>query len=479
MTSRGGAKREESPNFLNFRPNRRRFCTPSADLSPLHKQSYLRDMITVDERIDPRWLLPVCAEGEPLTDHSVMVDSGRILDVLPTSRAQSTYAPRTTTRLDRHIVLPGLVNAHTHAAMTLLRGFADDLPLMVWLNEYIWPAETKWVNESFVTTGTELAAIEMIRSGTTCFNDMYFWPDAVGRRCQEIGIRASVGLIVLEFPTPWAETPDDYLNKGLQIHDELRHFELITTAFAPHAPYTVSDAMLRRVRVLADELDIQVHIHVHETDHEIEESLQRYGLRPLERLAQLGLVGRRLQAVHMTHLLNDEIRSLGDAGVNVVHCPHSNLKLASGFCPVGALIENGINVSLGTDGAASNNSLDLIAEARSAALLAKGFSGTPTTVPAATALHMATMGGATALGLEDEIGSIERGKSADLIAIDLDHPATTPVYDPVAAVVYSAGREQVTDAWVAGRRLMENRTLLTIDTNRVSHDARNWSERIA
>jgi 5-methylthioadenosine/S-adenosylhomocysteine deaminase len=437
-------------------------------------------MNDVDTLIHARWVIPVEPAGEVLEHHCLAIAGGRIAAILPQhAPAAAGLRARETVELPTHALLPGFVNAHTHAAMSLFRGLADDRPLMEWLNEHIWPAEAKWVSPEFVRDGTELALAEMIRSGTTCFNDMYFYPEVTARVAEAAGMRACVGLIVLDFPSRWAADAEEYLHKGLALHDELKASPRLSTAFAPHAPYTVSDGPLDKVRMYAEELDRPIHMHVHETAHEVEESMARYGVRPLERLAHLGLLGPRLVAVHMTQLLPGEIEALAARNVHVVHCPESNLKLASGFCPVQALLEAGVNVALGTDGAASNNNLDMLEELRVAALLAKGVSGQATALPAARALAMATLHGARALGLEAEIGSLRPGKQADLVAIDLGDLATQPVYDPVSQIVYAATRDQVTDVWVAGRRLLASRRLTTLDETEIRRKVATWRERIA
>lgn len=439
----------------------------------------MSDQIPVQLAIEARWVIPVNANNDVLRDHVVIIDQGRIVDVLDTASAKQRYRAAEWVERPSHALMPGLVNAHTHAPMTLLRGFADDLPLMEWLNEHIWPAERDHVDIDFVTAGTRLAICEMLLGGTTCFNDMYFHPEIVARIASNTGLRASIGMIVLEMPTRWAADSGDYIERGLRVHDEFRHDELITTAFAPHAPYTVEDAALSRIRTLADELDVGIHMHVHETAHEISVSMDRFGVRPLERLAGLGLTTPRLMAVHMTQLMPEEIRFCAAEGVHVVHCPQSNLKLASGFCPVAALVDAGVNVAIGTDGAASNNDLDMLEEMRSSALLAKAVSGLPTSVPAHRAIEMATLGGARALGLDHRIGSLEIDKYADLIAIDLSRPRTTPVHDVVTQIVYSADSAQVSDVWVGGKRLLNERHLTTIDVHTAMNDADRWPEWLA
>lgn len=432
----------------------------------------------MDTLIKARWIVPVEPDGEVLDHHSIAVNQGAIVEILDSARAAQKYRGDVID-LDDHVLIPGLINAHTHAAMSLFRGMADDMPLVAWLNDHIWPAENQWVSSQFVRVGTQLAVAEMLQSGTTCFSDMYFFPDVCAEVAEMAGIRACVGLILIDFPSAWANDTPQYIEKGLSLHDTLRHSALINTAFAPHAPYTVTDDTLAKVRTLADELDIPIHMHVHETAHEIETSTAQFNVRPLERLSRLGLANPRLIAVHMTQLLAAEIESVGEFGISVVHCPESNLKLASGMCPVQALLEAGVNVALGTDGPASNNDLDMLSEMRTAALLAKGVSGDPAALPAATALRMATLNGAKALGLDELTGSLLPGKAADIVAVDMSGLATRPVYDPVSQLVYSASRDHVTDVWVAGRRVLKARGLTTLDQDTLLDAVTEWSHRIS
>ncbi len=435
-------------------------------------------MKSVDTLIHARWVIPVEPANLVLERHSVAIQGGRIVALLPTDEAKRQFQPAESLEFTSHALIPGFVNAHTHAAMSLFRGLADDLPLMDWLQKHIWPAEGKWVGAEFVRDGTQLAIGEMLKSGTTCFNDMYFFPEVAAHAAQEAGIRAVVGLIVLDFPSAWAQNADEYLHKGLQLRDGLKHSDLVTMTFAPHAPYTVSDGPLEKVAMYAEELRMPVHIHVHETAHEVEESMSRFGVRPLERLAKLGLLGPRLIAVHMTQLLAEEMVALATANASVAHCPASNLKLASGFCEVGKLIKAGVNVALGTDGAASNNNLDMLEEMHLAALLAKGVAGDATAVPAAQALRMATLNGARALGLDSEIGSLINGKRADIAAIDLSGIDTLPLYDPLSQIVYAANRNDVTDVWVNGRRVLASRHLATLDPAALAAKAAAWRDKI-
>ena len=436
-------------------------------------------MDIVDLILSPKWLIPVVPREVCLENHSIVINQSRILDILPTDAISSRYEATKHIKLENHALIPGLINTHTHAAMSLMRGLADDKALMDWLHNYIWPTEEKWVDEKFIEDGVELAIAEMLLSGTTCFNDMYFFPDVMARTADRLGMRAVTGLIVLDFPTQWAANADEYLDKGMALFDELRHVELVTAALAPHAPYTVSDQPLDKVRMLSDELDLPVHIHLHETNHEIEHSLENYGKRPIARLQELNLLGPNLLAVHLTHLLDEEIDLLAEHGISAVHCPQSNMKLASGFCPLSKLLEKGINVGLGTDGAASNNDLDMMEEMRTAALLAKAVSKNPESLPAHQALELATLGGARGLGLADVTGSLEVGKWADITAVDLSHPACQPVYDPVSQLVYTASRQQVSDVWVAGKQLVEKRELTQQDQSDCLRRARGWQQKIS
>ncbi len=435
--------------------------------------------MNIDTLIHARWIIPAEPGDKVYEHHALAIDDHKIIDILPADGAKLKYTPLEEHRLETHALIPGLINCHTHAAMTLFRGLADDLPLMDWLNNHIWPAEQRWVNPGFVEDGTELAIAEMIRGGVTCFNDMYFFPDHAAEVAAACGIRAVVGLILIDFPTAWARDAGEYLVKGEQVHDKFRHNPLIRTAFAPHAPYTVSDGPLQRVGTLAEELDIPVHMHVHETWDEIERSLEQHDKRPLQRLRDLDLLGPRLLAVHMTQVEQDEIELVARHGVHVIHCPESNLKLASGFCPVHEFQAAGINVALGTDGAASNNDLDMLGEMRTAALLAKAVTADCSAVPAHAVLKMATINGAKALGLDQITGTLSIGKEADVVAIDLDRIETQPLYEPVSQLVYAGNRRQVTDVWVAGRQLLKEGHLTTIDEASVLEKARAWREKIS
>lgn len=428
----------------------------------------------VDTLIQARWIIPVEPHETILEHYALVIHDGLILDILPQQQAQEKYQAKQLEDLPDHALLPGFINAHTHVAMTLFRGIADDLPLMDWLENHIWPLEKKWANEAFVRDGTDLAIAEMLRGGTTCFNDMYFFPEITARQAIAHGIRANIGLIMIDFPTAWADGPEQYIEKGLALHEELRHEPLIRTPFAPHAPYTVSDAPLQQINALATELNLPVHMHVHETQHEVSQ-----GERPLKHLHDLGLINPAFIAVHMTQLTQSEINTFAEAGAHIVHCPESNLKLASGFCPVKKCLDAGINVALGTDGAASNNDLDMLGEMRTAALLAKGVAQDASAVSAATALRMATLNGAKALGIDNITGSLTPGKTADLCAINVSDIETMPIYNVISHIVYSASRHQVSDVWVAGKRCLKNRQLTTLDLQALKGKVTQWQQKLA
>ncbi len=448
-------------------------------MQPASARVILPAMKFVDSLIHARWVIPVTDNDPVLDHHSIAIHDGRIVDILPTAQASEQYQGQIEHQYQGHALIPGLINAHTHSSMSLFRGIADDLPLMDWLNNHIWPAEQKWVNEEFIHDGSELAIAEMLRSGTTCFNDMYFFPDITARVARDAGIRACIGLIVIDFPTVWANDADEYIEKGLQLRDKYRSDSLIHTPFAPHAPFTVSDAPLQRLRVLSDEMDLPIHMHVHETAHEVEQAVEATGQRPLSRLQAIGLVSPNLVAVHMTQLHDDEISMLAESGSHVVHCPESNLKLASGFCQVQKLLDANVNVALGTDGSASNNDLDMFGEMRTAALLAKGVSGDASALTASQTLRMATINGARALGLDAITGSLEKGKAADIVAVDFNCLELSPVYNPVSHLIYSCSREQVTDVWVAGKHLLKDRALTTLDEQKIINKTRAWNDKIS
>jgi 5-methylthioadenosine/S-adenosylhomocysteine deaminase len=435
--------------------------------------------IKIDLLINSRWIIPVVPENRVFENCALAIDQQKIVGIYPQAEATSKFDPASVVDLADHILMPGLVNAHGHAAMSLLRGYADDLPLQPWLEEHIWPVEARVLSAEFVADGTNLAMAEMIKTGTTCFADMYFFADTVAEQVQRSGMRSQIGFTVFDFPTAGGKDPDDYIHKGLQLRDTYKGDGLIKIACAPHAPYTVGDETMRRIATYANELDMPVHIHCHETAQEVADSLKLYGCRPLQRLDDLGVLLPQTQLVHITQIDDEDIRLIQDNNCHVVHCPESNLKLASGFCPVGKLIDAGINVAIGTDGAASNNDLDLFGELKTAALLAKAVADDASVLDAHAALRMATINGAKALGWDDQIGSLEAGKSADMIAVEISSLSQKPLYNPASQLVYSNAGSQVTHSWVAGKALLRERSLVTLDEENLIRRADAWRNQIS
>jgi 5-methylthioadenosine/S-adenosylhomocysteine deaminase len=431
----------------------------------------------VDTLIHPGWIIPVIPEGDVLTGFSIALRDDKIVAILPTQETTNITA-RDSYNLPEHALIPGLINAHGHAAMSLLRGYADDLPLTPWLEKHIWPAESAHVSEEFVRDGVELAIVEMIRSGTTCFTDMYFFPDIAADTAQLMGMRCQIAFPVFDFPTIWARDGDEYINKGLSLRDKLKHSELVSVVFGPHSPYTVNEENLTKVATLAAQLDVAVHIHLHETQGEVHQGVEQYGERPIDTLHRLGLLGPKTQCVHMTDLGEQDIDLLQATAAHVIHCPASNMKLASGTCPVSKLLSKGINVALGTDGAASNNCLNLFNEIRMAALLAKLHTSDASALSAQQALSMATINGARAMGMGDSLGSIELGKLADLVAVDMNGPETMPLFNPISQLVYACNGSQVTHSWINGKLVLEDKTLKNIDLNNVMQKTQKWRHRI-
>lgn len=434
--------------------------------------------VALDLLLLPTWLVPVEPAGVVLKDHGLGIRDGCIVFIGPRAEALKCEAAQVR-ELPGMLLSPGLINAHGHAAMTLFRGLADDLPLMTWLEQHIWPAEAKWVDEDFVRDGTDLAIAEQIKGGITCFSDMYFYPKVASERVHNSGIRAQIAIPILDFPIPGAASADDAIRQGIELFGDLKHHPRIKVAFGPHAPYTVGDENLEKIRVIAEELDAAVHMHVHETAFEVQQAVDNTGERPMARLGRLGLLGPRFQAVHMTQVSDEDQALLVENNCSVIHCPESNLKLASGFCPVERLWQAGVNVAVGTDGAASNNDLDLLGETRTAALLAKAVAGSATALDAHRALRMATLNGARALGIEATVGSLEIGKAADLVAFDLSGLAQQPIYDPVSQLIYATGRDCVKHLWVGGKPLLEDGRLTRLDESQLAATAQAWGRRIS
>ncbi|AZE88301.1 TRZ/ATZ family hydrolase [Pseudomonas orientalis] len=426
----------------------------------------------------PTWLVPVEPAGVVLKEHGLGIRDGCIVFIGPRAAALKLEASEVR-ELPGMLLSPGLINAHGHAAMSLFRGLADDLPLMTWLEKHIWPAEAKWVDEAFVRDGTDLAIAEQLKGGITCFSDMYFYPKVASDCVHNSGMRAQIAIPILDFPIPGASNADEAIRQGIELFGDLKHHPRIKITFGPHAPYTVNDDNLEKIRIIAEELDAAIHMHVHETAFEVQHAVEQTGERPLARLARLGLLGPRFQAVHMTQISEEDLALLVESNTSVIHCPESNLKLASGFCPVERLWQAGVNVAIGTDGAASNNDLDLLGETRTAALLAKAVAGSATALDAHRALRMATLNGARAMGLDSQIGSLEVGKAADIVAFDLSGLAQQPIYDPVSQLIYATGRDCVKHLWVAGKQLLDDRRLTRMDEAQLTATAIAWGQRIS
>ena len=446
----------------------------------LEALSEASEMQHCDTLILAGWCIPVEPHGLVLADHAIVIVDGRIVELLPASEARRKYTAGALIERPGHLVIPGLVNAHTHAAMTLFRGLADDLPLERWLREVIWPVEQRWAGAEMVRDGTRLAIAEMLLGGCTTFSDQYFFPEIAAETAVDMHMRAMIGTPVIEVATQWAGSASECINKGAElVHDPYAEHPLVTSCFVPHSTSVVTDQSFSELRVVADQLDKRIQIHLHESAAEIEMAVAGTGKRPVERLTNLGLLNSSLTAVHAVHVTGDEIAAFAESGVSVAHCPRSNLKLADGIAPIQQFLDAGITVGLGTDGAASNNALDMIGEMRSAAQLAKVRAGDATALPAAAALRMATLEGARMLGIERVTGSIEAGKWADLSCIDLNRANSQPVYDPLSQLVYAVHAGQVSDVWVAGRHLVEDCRLTQVDADQIIARSGEWRERIA
>ncbi|OGT38165.1 MAG: N-ethylammeline chlorohydrolase [Gammaproteobacteria bacterium RIFCSPHIGHO2_12_FULL_38_14] len=435
-------------------------------------------MEKIDHIIHAKWII-TCEKTNPvLQNHAILILNGKIHDILPSDQANKLYQGNTSHYYSEHAVMPGFINSHTHAAMNIFRGLADDLELMDWLNNYIWPAEGKWVSHELVYDASLLAIAEMIRGGTICFNDMYFFLDATAKAALDAGIRAHIGMTIIDVPTAWAKTTEEYFEKSLEFYHAYKNNDWITPTLAPHSTYTVSLENLMKVKTLADQYQLKVNLHLQEAPSEMQHALKHYNSRPLKRLHQIGMVNPDLIAIHMTQLDEDDLQLLKETKPNVVHCPESNMKLVSGACPTAKLMASGVNVALGTDGAASNNDLDMFGEMRSAAFLGKVTANDPKAVSASEVLNMATINGAKALGIDHLTGSLKKGKSADFIAVHLEQIETQPLYHVISQIVYAASRYQVTDVWVGGKQLLKDRKLLTLDEKELLKKAENWRKKI-
>ena len=434
--------------------------------------------MNLTSRIQPEWLLPIRPKGVLHVNHDLILQGSEILEVLPREEANARYPKAPCLMLPGQILMPGLINCHGHAAMTLLRGYADDYSLFEWLNNHIWPAEARVVSPDFVETGAWLAATEMIQSGTTCAADSYFFPEATVKGFQRVGIRSQITTPVIQFPSPWSGSEAEAITKSLAFFEWADRFPRLTQGFAPHAVYTVSDLGFTQVQKHAEALSLPIHLHLHESSAEVQQQLSETGERPIARLKRLGLLSDLLQTVHMTDLDDEDLDAIAPYRIGVAHCPESNQKLGSGICPAAELTRRGINIGLGTDGAASNNDLDLFQELRSAALLAKVGQLDPTALAAIDTLEMATLGGARFLGLEQQLGSLEPGKQADMIAVDLSDIRHQPVYHPTSQLTYTATGQDVTHTWIAGELLYANRQHNRSDLAALRASIQDWQSTI-
>ena len=409
---------------------------------------------------------------------AVAVDGGAIVGLGPREEVEQAYRGRERIDASGRLIMPGLINAHTHAPMTLFRGIADDLPLETWLHKYIWPAEAKWLSPDFVRLGTQLAAAEMIRSGTVLFCDMYFFEDDIAEVCQEAGLRVVVGGALVDFPNANYKTPEEGLKYSEDLLRKWDNDSLVVPSIQPHSPYAASSGLMQQGKALADQYGAPYLLHVSETQSEVRESIEKYGRTPVGRLADLGVLGPTTVAIHGVHLTDEDIQLLARYQAGVAHCPESQMKLASGFTPVPKLLEAGVKVGLGTDGAASNNDLDMFGEMGTAAKVHKVITGDPTAMPARQALSMATLEAARVLGLDDRLGSLEVGKRGDIIILDLDVPHMVPMYNVTSHLVYAAHSSDVRTVIIDGRVVMRDRELLTLDEGDIFARAREISREI-
>lgn len=435
-------------------------------------------MKSVDLIIKADYVLTMDQDFAAIEHGAIAINDTMIVAVDTAGQITQQYSASKIINGEGKVAFPGLINTHTHAAMVYFRGLADDLPLKVWLEKHIWPAEAKWLSPAFVSDAVELACLEMLKSGITAYADMYFYGDAVARATKKIGMRAVVGAGVVDFPSATGNNADDYLANAERFIKKWKGDELIVPSIADHSAYACCPETLKKSKVLADSHDVMLQIHLSETDWEVNEILSRYGRRPVAHLDALGLLDERLIAAHCVWPDPDEINSLAKSKTNVSHCIQSNLKLASGIAPVVQMLKAGVNVSLGTDGAASNNSLSILSEMSTAARVHKAIAGDPSALTAEQAMLMATRYGADALGLGSLCGSLEAGKAADIVLADLRKPHLMPLYDVYSQVVYSMNAADIDTVLVGGQVVLEQRRLTTADEAEIMAKAGQWSSDI-
>ncbi len=437
----------------------------------------MKNQQNIDMIIHARWILPMSADPAVLENHSIAIAGERIVGILPTGIAKQQWRAAQELQRHDHVIMPGLVNAHAHTPCNLFRGLADDLPLMDWLKNHIWPAEGLILNPESVADFMYMAILELLRGGVTCFCDHFFFHDTAAKVVKETGVRANIALWIGNVPTVWGKNEAEYFAKAENTLNASTPDPRISWSLGPHSPYMVTPEAFKKIKNLSEQFNIPIHLHLHETQAEIDESLAKYGKRPIEWLNELGLISPKLIGIHMTQLTPQEIELVAASGMSIVHCPESNLKLASGFAPIHELLSAGVNVAIGTDGAGSNNDLDMFGELQTAALLCKGLSRSPTALPAYQALQMATIQGAKAFGLDHEIGSLESGKVADIISVDLSSYLTQPVYNPISHLAYAVNRLQVSDVWVAGKQLLNKGEFTEMDPQEIIRKSQHWVEK--
>lgn len=439
----------------------------------------IKDRISADCIVRAEYVLPIDSDFTVISDGAVVINEGKIAAVGTYDEIGRGYESGTILGGKGRVVIPGLINTHTHAAMVYFRGLEDDLPLKDWLEKHIWPAESKWLSPEFVSDAVELACLEMLKAGITTYNDMYFFGDAASDASKKIGMRAVIGAGVLDFPSSAARTVDEYFDRAESFINRWKGDDLITPCIAPHSPYTCGLETLKRVRKLANTYDIPVHTHLSETEWEFNETKTRYGKTPVRYLDSIDFFGGTVLAAHCIWLEDDDIRILARRGVGVSHCVESNLKLASGIAPVMKMLDAGIKVTFGTDGAASNNDLNILSEMSTAAKLHKAVTGDPTVLDSRKALLMATSWGADVLGLGKITGSIEKGRVADLVIIDIEKPHLTPMYDIYSHIVYALRASDVETVIVGGKVAVSQGKLHGGYETEIMAKARTWSDRIA
>lgn len=435
-------------------------------------------MQKVDYILRADYLLTMEDDMSVIRDGAVAVTGTDITGTGSFDEISEKYSSDNITDGENRVIFPGLINTHTHAPMVYFRGLADDLPLQDWLEKHIWPAETKWLTEEFVSDSIELAVLEMLKAGVTTYADQYFYQNAAGKKLEKLGMRGVLGAGIIDFPSLYAKTADDYFTNAKNLIENWKDSDLVTPCIAPHATYTCGPDNYKRAKEMAEKYDVMIHTHLAETQFEVSETERRYGKTPVEYFEDIGLLSDRLFAAHCVWLTDNEIELLAKRNVGVSHCIESNLKLASGFAPVDRLLKAGVIVAFGTDGAASNNDLCILGEMSTAAKVHKAVSGDPTVLDSRTALMMATKNGAHILGLGDTVGTLEEGKKADLVIASLDRPHLLPIYDIYSHITYCMRPSDIETVMVNGKIVVQDSRLVTADEEEILATARKWQKKI-